>query len=715
MKKLLSFATSILCSTTLIYAQSSTIGCISDQVNRAVFETSQEARDAREALEKYTAEYIANYKKTTNSSSRSVDSVMVVPVVFHILHEGGSTNLTDADIINEVVHMNQYYSKSNPELPTTKSDYINLVGDVQIEFRLAGKDPDGHCTNGIIRHYTQATYNASDNNKLNPWPREQYLNIWVAQTLKGNQQVLAFSRYPSSVINYVNNQIIDGILSKNTEINTTGRSRSTIAHEAGHWLNLKHVWGDNNDAGQSCGSDDVDDTPETKGNLGGCNLNRAVCNPPIIESEQNIMNYSDCPVYFTEGQKLRMRAALSSPISGRNNLWSAANLAATGTGVFPAADCAIPVADFGADQRFVCQGTPIIFTDYSYNAAVTNRTWTFPFDADIFTSTSASQSVVFNTPGWKEVTLTVENANGTSSKTKSMVYVSDPTNEVAAPFFESFEDYSATKDQWVSVNNDNNRTKFARFETAGVNSFKSFKLNNYDGRYEGDIDDLISPTFDLSSLNSNDFKLSFRYSFATFNQQQVIDPEVDSLVLQISNNCGTSWRTVYSNGGFGLFNAGYILGAYTPGTNESFWKLVNINLASTLGGLTSSYLKPGIRFRWRVTSGALSNNFYLDNVNLGNAADPTGISDSPNQRLGLDAYPNPTTSNLTVGFTLESASNIKLYIEDMTGKIATEVVQKELSSGTQTVNLDTEKLAKGVYILRLETNAGIASQKITKF
>jgi hypothetical protein len=715
MKRLLPFTMSMICSISLLQAQTTTIGCISDQVNREVFQNSKEARDAQEKLEKYTAEYIAKYRKTASYSGRAADSILIVPVVFHILHDGGTTNLTDADIINEVVHMNEYYSKSNPELPSTKSDYTNLVGDVGIEFRLAGKDPDGNCTNGIIRHYTQATYNASDNNKLTPWPRDQYLNIWVAQTLKGNQGVLAFSRYPSSVINYVNGQIIDGILTKNTEVNTTGRSRSTLAHEAGHWLNLKHVWGDNNDAGQTCGSDDVDDTPETKGNLGGCNLNRAICNPPVIESEQNIMNYSDCPVYFTEGQKLRMRAALSAPISGRNNLWTPANLAATGTDVLPSSDCAVPIADFGANKKFVCQGSPIIFSDYSFNAAVTNRTWTFPFDADVITSNAASQSVLFSSPGWKEVTLTVENTNGSSTKTKSMVYVSDPTNEYNAPFFESFEDFSSSKNDWLSFNNDNNSTKFERFETVGLNSDKSVKLNNYDSRYEGDIDDLVSPTLNLSTLASADFKMSFRYSFATFNQQQVVDPEVDSLVLQISNNCGNTWRTVYSNGGFGLFNAGYVIGSYTPGANESFWKPVSINLASTLGGLTSTYLKPGIRFRWRVTSGNLSNNFYLDNVNIGNAADPTGVNDLVNQQLALDAYPNPTTSQLTVGFSLQNASSISIFIEDMTGKIATEIQNQELPAGAQTINLDTEKLAKGVYLLRLETNTSIASKKITKF
>jgi hypothetical protein len=191
---------------------------------------------------------------------------------------------------------------------------------------------------------------------------------------EANNSALAYAYFPSSVSNYVNNDIIDGIIVQYIGVGSNDPySRPTLAHESGHWVNLFHTWGNTNNPEVDCtGDDEVDDTPKTKGDYGHCPLNESVCSPPIIENVQNIMNYSTCHFVYTKGQVVRMHAALNSPISGRTNIWSQANLVATGTDqplTYPNPNsCAIPVADFAVNNRYICPGQSVKFTDVSWNA-----------------------------------------------------------------------------------------------------------------------------------------------------------------------------------------------------------------------------------------------------------------------------------------------------------------------------------------------------------
>ena len=115
---------------------------------------------------------------------------------------------------------------------------------------------------------------------------------------------------------------------------TTGKSRA-LTHEVGHWLNLDHLWGPNNNPGNSssCSDDDgVDDTPRCIG-VTSCNLTANTCsndavdgywNTDVVDNVENFMEYSYCSKMFTNDQRSRMRAAITSNI--RNNLWQPSNL-----------------------------------------------------------------------------------------------------------------------------------------------------------------------------------------------------------------------------------------------------------------------------------------------------------------------------------------------------------------------------------------------------
>ena len=105
----------------------------------------------------------------------------------------------------------------------------------------------------------------------------------------------------------------------------------TMTHESGHWLNLSHVWGPNNNPGNAASCDDDDQVADTPNEIGvtTCNLNEASCGPRA--NVENYMNYSYCSKMFTQGQVTRMRDALGSGVGGRNNLNTPGNLIDTGT------------------------------------------------------------------------------------------------------------------------------------------------------------------------------------------------------------------------------------------------------------------------------------------------------------------------------------------------------------------------------------------------
>jgi hypothetical protein len=173
-------------------------------------------------------------------------------------------------IDSQVLYLNQYWNKYNPELPLVTAVYQPIVANMGVEFRLARLDPQGVCTDGIDRVMTFATNVGNNNTKLNPWPPDKYVNFWVNKAIErdsSNFGTIAFSMYPVNVQTWTNNDIIDGIITKIAGVNGGPIGRSTLAHEVGHWLNLKHVWGDTNSPGVSCGDDDVDDTPILKVNL----------------------------------------------------------------------------------------------------------------------------------------------------------------------------------------------------------------------------------------------------------------------------------------------------------------------------------------------------------------------------------------------------------------------------------------------------------------
>jgi hypothetical protein len=239
-----------------------------------------------------------------------------IPVVVNVIYKTGSQNISDAQIQSQIDVLNEDFRRTNSDANNTWSQAI----DTNIEFCLASVDPDGNTTNGIRRKQTnKPSFSANDGMKssgqgLAPWDPSSYLNIWVCNLSSG---LLGYAQFPGGPAS------TDGVVIDYAYFGTTGTATApfdlgrTATHEVGHWLNLRHIWGDG-----GCGVDDfVSDTPASDGPNYGCAQGHVSCGS--VDMVQNYMDYSDdaCMNLFTEGQSLRMDA-LFAPGGARASLTS---------------------------------------------------------------------------------------------------------------------------------------------------------------------------------------------------------------------------------------------------------------------------------------------------------------------------------------------------------------------------------------------------------
>ncbi|MCC6937512.1 MAG: choice-of-anchor J domain-containing protein [Flavobacteriales bacterium] len=604
---------------------------------------------------------------------------LIIPVVFHVIHNHGAENIDDAQLVDAIRILNEDYNKENPDWVNVRPEFLDLVADVGIEFRLAKRDPEGNCTNGITRTVSTQTYNGDFNmTQLIQWPRDRYMNVWVAASANG---AAGYTYYPSWLDGWA---AADGIVVLHSYTGSIGTSAPyksrVLSHEVGHWLNLKHCWGDSNDPGleENCAFDDeVDDTPLTKG-WTSCTLSGASCGSPL-DNVQNYMEYSYCCKMFTHRQGSRMVAALTSPIAQRNNLWQLENLALTGV----LEEELLCMARFDADHREVCAGDVVQFSDESY-FGVTQRFWSFPGGAPAG-SFDQDPAVIYDEPGVYPVTLNV--GDGITTETVSEVsYITVlPNPGRPIPWSEGFESVIALPNVDWRVDNPDNDLTFESTSAAAYTGSQSCRIFNNADQY-GRIDALVSSTLDMSA--AGDIALSFRYAYARRNP--VND---DQLYVYVSNNCGQNWtlrkvlRAITT-----LVTANPTNGNFVPnGPSEwGFAELTNIG---------ASFHTPSFRVKFEFQSNG-GNNLYLDDININNLV--VGIEEQSPWSNGLAVVPNPIQENTEVRFHLDRSGTIDLDILDVLGRTIRPIVQHSLRpAGDHRIALGTRDLVPGTYLLRL--------------
>lgn len=241
-----------------------------------------------------------------------------IPVVVHVIHNGGVENISDAQVISQIERLNMdfgHYGSYN-------SDTRGV--DTRIRFCLASTDPQGNGTTGIEHIQSEYTDLKSDDEmltkNLSRWDQKRYLNIWVVKSIDGDEQTQGYSYLPR----YSQGPIFEGdgivitykYFGKITNRPTYYNLGRTTTHEAGHYFNLLHPWGgDNFDGGEGgCNDDDgIDDTPTCSEDYYAispdCNHPEQCGNTRMIE---DFMDYSTdrCMSVYTEGQAEVMRKSI---------------------------------------------------------------------------------------------------------------------------------------------------------------------------------------------------------------------------------------------------------------------------------------------------------------------------------------------------------------------------------------------------------------------
>src|SRR6218665_15822 len=649
------------------------------------------------AKEKAAFEALMNSNTEKSGPEKAIQ--YTIPVVFHVLHNGGSENISKEQIMSALAILNRDYAMLNADTISVQAPFQSLRARADIKFELATKAPDGTCFSGITRTLSPLSFDGSSGSAQisaivsgndvyqNDWPGNKYLNIYICAEIGG---AAGYTMLPAG---WSANSMQNGIFILHTYLGNIGTSSEyssrALTHEVGHWLNLDHVWGGNNNPGSAgCGgTDNVQDTPATQGSNLQCNLSANSCSTDNgywgfdqIDNVENYMDYSYCSKMFTTGQVTRMRTALTVSGTGRANVISASNLNAVGAGATPV----LCQAKFSTPKIHVCAGETVDFTDESYNA-VSGWTWSFPSGTPV-SATTQNASTTWNTPGTYTVTLTA--TDGSTTDNYTMIIVVLPNNETL-PFYESFEGMSNFNGstRWFTET-PGNSTAWAVTNTAGKTGTNSVKLANF-GQSAGVIDRLTSGQVDLSGITATEATFSFRYAY-----RKRTAANSDQLKVFFTTDCGETWNVRKTLSASTMTQGSTAASTWTPTSND--WVTVHVT------NMTSSYWVENFRFRFEFTSGG-GNNIYIDDINIYEGPESNDVVAGLDELASVNGailYPNPADNELNVKFNATTSQAMRVVITDITGKIV-QTHSIQAIQGENMVFISTEQLAAGSYFLNL--------------
>ena len=596
-----------------------------------------------EAFEEWLEKLVAE-KRKFQSQGLIINGVYQIPIVVHVVHNGEAVgvgrNLSVATIQSQIDVLNEDFRRI---FGTNGYNTHPDGADTEIEFCLARRRPDGSAfpagedginrvdasaqgwggptfgtpfIDGTIKPFFTAT-------QFGGWDPAAYMNFWSIDLQGG---LLGYAQFPTTVLGGMGcnaqNVVTDGVV---MDYQTIGKAAvtgfpgpfnegRTATHEVGHWLGLRHIWGDG-----GCGVDDFcADTPLQGAASGGCPTGQVSCGS--VDMIENYMDYSNdlCMNIFTNDQKMRMRTVLeNSPIR--------ASLITSDACIPPAvSDASITgILDPDGDN---CAGaiTPTVVLrnrggsnltsvtiDYTVNGVSTG---TFNWTGNI--APGAENNVIlpaFTAPlGVHEFRAYTELPNGvtdpdpTYDTTAIMFAVS---NGIQPNYTQDFEGGTFPPDVRWSVDNPNGDcyewVGQACVSSTGAANNTAAQMTNFNNGTNQD-EYLYTPFFILpcnAAAANVSFDKAYRRRVAGSN---------DRLRLEMSTDCGATWGTVLFDQSGGTLDGpnGTSNGYWIP-TTAGEWQNVNVDLLPYVGAASQS-----IQFRFRATNVGNGGNLYVDNFSF---------------------------------------------------------------------------------------------------
>ena len=771
-------------------------------------EQEQKFPDFYQSLEGINADLEANYKSAVNKMThlKTENGKKIIPVVVHVIHNLGSENISDASIQGalDILNANINGQASN-FLTKTPDIFASVRGDLNVEFRLAKIDPLGNPTSGILRVRSELTNEPEPRDAikaLSYWNSYQYFNIWTLQKFQpqddGNT-LLGYAQFPES-----GRMSTDGVVLLASQMVNGG----TLTHEVGHWLGLRHVWGD-----AECGDDNVKDTPAAREPNFGINLSDfpyhvgfmsqgcvADSLNPAGEMFVNYMDYSsDAHVtMFTKGQNEVMNETLegiydedagTSGIGFREYMWSAENIALSGVAdgfitpicnqntdfvsssgkysmclgenivlkgnktQFPSGTVSSMIWDYGdgntdnsnanlVAHTYSSAGSYNLSLTIEYNETTQARASNLS-DLDLLNATSYDSIIetliiqgteselvaagasnislhldddgysvnsywengvyypdtLFYRGDLEQITYIAYYINSCSSTTlKENVITISPTSSsnTAGTYIYDFEDASELSADWQI-------TKGVSIEDWSFNAIENSSwewvngvaitgsaglMINKDNLTLG-TDELISVAYNLSALTSPAIK--FSYSGASLNTFPLNEVNV-----YYSYDCGEVWRALGSLTNVQVANAGLYTTNFKPTTDE--WN-------DTV--MTNNQLKnDNIKFKFEYVTNGNANNFYLDNIKIGEAATLMLPTTTIASRISI--YPNPTDGKTFIELNNLDNKEVEVKLVNILGAEIMHLFSGKIDDNYYMINnIDLSHLKTGIYFVKFVADGNI--------
>ncbi len=666
-------------------------------------------------FEKWIDQKIRSKESLPRINRTSAEEVYRIPVVIHVIHdgeaEGQGGNISDDQILSQIQVLNEDYRRLNGDTINTPEIFQPVAADTYIEFQMAERDPDGQETDGIVRvQGTKSEWNAtnSDDNielkSLSMWPPEDYLNIWVT-SLANNY--LGYAQYPitslpGSVPPF--DRETDGVVihymafgsrtyGSFNLFNSYDRGRTTT-HEVGHYLGLRHIWGDV----IGCdGTDYCDDTPQAYDSYSSCsNIDPFTCDSE--DMFQNFLDYSydRCMNIFTDDQKQRMRIVME------NSPRRFSLLSSPGLNPPPGNQNLMIVREIISPTNITCENMflPVISVQNSGSNDITSFTvvlsldeteYNIMFEGDTIMPGTVRVLDLSNQIGTIEldngqyyIKTGIRNTNGVDTIDLSEFdiekYFLTNSQEDIAPSIEKFESTGFDMTLWSVYNPDNEITWEIEDVPVNLEENRAAGMQMYYYLKIGQSDWLISPVLDLGGAMDANITFDFSYAVGAITE--------DILELRVSTDCGETWPfTIFSASGEQLAT-GTTDGPWLP-SGSAEWKKGYADLEQFAGN-------ENVRLAF-ITTNLNGNNLFLDNIEMFVTGFTQDITLEENTIL---AHPNPSEgSSFYITVKTDERQDVIMQIVDMKGKV---IYNQELENVlNQTYEVDLVQEESGIYILKV--------------
>jgi hypothetical protein len=672
-------------------------------------------KDSKREANRMSYNTMINDYIASNASKTSAVS-FTLPIVVHVVYNTAGQNISNAQIISQIDVLNKDFGRTNTDAVNTPTAFAAVAANTNIQFCLAQRDPMGNPSTGIERRSTTVTSFSTDDKVkfyaqggLDAWDPTKYLNLWVCNFGGG---LLGYGEFPTGTVSNTFGAVIQYNAFGNTgNVAAPFNLGRTATHEFSHCFNLFHIWGD--DGGACTGSDLCADTPNQADATSGCftfpKTDACSTTAPGIQF-MNYMDYSDdnCMNMFTNNQSTRMNAVLN--VAPYNSL-------KTSNGCM---SVALATDDAGitsvlAPMNAYCTNTitpSVVIKNWGSNSltsAVINyhvdmntvQTYTYSGSLASLATTTVSLPNITATSGSHTFMAYTTFPNGmadgnTMNDTMMSSFVVNSGLGANLPYTEGFEN-TTFPTNGITINNYDTATTWARTTVAKKTGLASAFMDNFNYNANGQIDEMVLPSLNFSSVASP--QLTFQLAYRLYTAPTATLTFSDTLEVLISSDCGLTWSQVYKKFSTPLTTATPAFSTVSFIPTAAQWRMETISLGS-YATINSAIVK------FKHITG-YENQLYIDDINL-NSSTALGMKENDISNL-ITIYPNPANESFTINIGTElSIKDVSAILIDQLGR----EVKTKNTIFQNTIGIATTNIANGTYFIKINIQNNTIVKKV---